>query len=493
MADQTELRMNLAAVKRTDPYAVEIVETSAHVAFYTFNYEDNEWEKTDVEGAFFVYRRTAEPFHSIFINNRLNTESLVEPITADLELQAQPPFLLYRNERSRIRGFWFYNKEELERVAALVNGLVKTAQKRTQNHQPPQPLTNLFANSANNKLNANGGQGAERTGGAGNIFSMLSKAQNDFDNSQNPGKLLQQPTQPPRPGDGGSMLAQLLPKMNMNGKGPAGKEAVTSQSVMNFFASAKPTIPTPPQPQAPVIVHHQQPVPIQVLHSNGNVPGGASPAPPILQRLISNPVTTVEQIEMQQRAVTPQQAPKEEPGRQQPVTKENGFNWKSKGGGSKANNKDGGEAEWPALGMNKVNKSASSSAVSGEEKAPVLNGRAGTGGKTPNHKESVVKPALMTPTMFKKTAESKGEPTNPSLVPTGARREATGVSGSSSSIKETTVVKGSSAAVDLAIKPEPLTQSQMLQALTYLMKTDADFMKKLHEAYVKSFAEMMAP
>lgn len=95
--------MNLAAIKKVDPYAKDIVDTSSHVAFYIFDSEQNEWEKTDVEGAFFIYSRNAQPFHSIFINNRLNTTSFVEPITPHLELQAQAPFLLYRNERSRIK------------------------------------------------------------------------------------------------------------------------------------------------------------------------------------------------------------------------------------------------------------------------------------------------------------------------------------------------------------------------------------------------------
>uniref|UniRef100_A0A1B0BI92 mRNA-decapping enzyme C-terminal domain-containing protein n=1 Tax=Glossina palpalis gambiensis TaxID=67801 RepID=A0A1B0BI92_9MUSC len=119
MADKSKTRMNLAAIKKVDPYAKDIVDTSSHVAFYIFNSEQNEWEKTDVEGAFFIYSRNAQPFHSIFINNRLNTTSFVEPITNHLELQAQAPFLLYRNERSRIRGFWFYNSLECERIILL--------------------------------------------------------------------------------------------------------------------------------------------------------------------------------------------------------------------------------------------------------------------------------------------------------------------------------------------------------------------------------------
>lgn len=159
MADESITRMNLSAIKKIDPYAKEIVDSSSHVAFYTFNSEQNEWEKTDVEGAFFIYHRNAEPFHSIFINNRLNTTSFVEPITGSLELQSQPPFLLYRNERSRIRGFWFYNSEECDRISTLVNNLLLNKDSDGQHSAQSQD------NSKSGKLS---------------IFNMLSQAQKEY-------------------------------------------------------------------------------------------------------------------------------------------------------------------------------------------------------------------------------------------------------------------------------------------------------------------------
>lgn len=69
-ADVSELRMNVAALKRVDPYVKDILETATHVALYTFNGENNEWEKTDIEGALFVYSRIGEPYNSILIMNR---------------------------------------------------------------------------------------------------------------------------------------------------------------------------------------------------------------------------------------------------------------------------------------------------------------------------------------------------------------------------------------------------------------------------------------
>lgn len=42
------------------------------------------------------------------------------------------------------------------------------------------------------------------------------------------------------------------------------------------------------------------------------------------------------------------------------------------------------------------------------------------------------------------------------------------------------------------LKPEPLTKNQLMQALNYLIETDDDFMRKLHEAYLKSFNSMVS-
>lgn len=316
MADKTELRMNLAAIKRVDPYAKDIIDSSAHVAFYTFNADETEWEKTDVEGAFFVYSRNAEPYHSIFINNRLNTNSLVEPITAHIELQSQPPFLLYRNERSRIRGFWFYDRSECDRIGELVERIVKDCDSTAA---PPPSAGQNKGGSIAPAPAATTAPSTAAVGSGGppkpsidmsrysssnvDIFSMLSKAQQDFN------KSLSTPSGPA----GKNAIAQNAPAqlgpaqlLNMsaahvisNGGGSGGGGAGgpnpsdnkqtpravpiavppktvadgTSQSVMNFFAAAKPA----------------------------NKPK----EPPFLQRMLSAPVQiTCDQIEKQQR-VTP--------------------------------------------------------------------------------------------------------------------------------------------------------------------------------------------
>lgn len=78
MTDLTGLRMNVAALKRVDPYVKDILETATHVALYTFNAVNNEWEKTDIAGALFVYSRNGEPYNSVLIMNRRTVYALAQ-------------------------------------------------------------------------------------------------------------------------------------------------------------------------------------------------------------------------------------------------------------------------------------------------------------------------------------------------------------------------------------------------------------------------------
>lgn len=299
MAEQSELRMNLAAIKRVDPYAKAIIDSSAHVAFYTFNADDTEWEKTDVEGAFFIYSRTAEPLYSIFINNRLNTNSLVEPIAGQLELQSQPPFLLYRNERSRIRGFWFYNKTECDRIGELVEKLIKTGGHQNgvvvvpkakqpinqpQQQQAQNSVKPLQISSKNSLLQSNNDQSGGGAPPSGvDIFTMLSKAQEDFNNAQSPSASKNPPVRNPR---GPTTAPQTIPNQQQQ-SAPQAPPPVdgTSLSVMNFFAAA--------------------------------VPATAKEVP-FFQRMLSQPMS-VDQLEKQQknnRSETPQH---QKPDQKQPT------------------------------------------------------------------------------------------------------------------------------------------------------------------------------
>ncbi|XP_059965781.1 mRNA-decapping enzyme 1A isoform X3 [Mesoplodon densirostris] len=124
--------MSLAALKQHDPYITSIADLTGQVALYTFCPKANQWEKTDIEGTLFVYRRSASPYHGFTIVNRLNMHNLVEPVNKDLEFQLHEPFLLYRNASLSIYSIWFYDKNDCHRIAKLMADVVEQETRRSQ-------------------------------------------------------------------------------------------------------------------------------------------------------------------------------------------------------------------------------------------------------------------------------------------------------------------------------------------------------------------------
>nr|CAG4645564.1 EOG090X07B6 [Lynceus sp. MCZ IZ 141354] len=125
MSDAAVNKINLKAVKLIDSCAVEIEEPSTQVAVYKFNSTCNDWVKTDFEGTLLLYRRSEKPFYGFVVLNRLRKESLVEVINPQLDIQAHPPFLLYRNQQTSILGIWFYDETDCLRVADKLSQLIR--------------------------------------------------------------------------------------------------------------------------------------------------------------------------------------------------------------------------------------------------------------------------------------------------------------------------------------------------------------------------------
>lgn len=148
---------------------------------------------------------------------RLNTNNLVEPVTPGLDLQLQEPFLLYRNSKYDIYGIWFYDKEECIRIANVMSKLVQDSEdNRKSLEQSPRKVKKNYGLPGNSV----------------DIFSMLSKAQENFNtNKEIKKKVIKESSSPlDNPAMENIPSGPLLT--------PLGPD-VTSQSVMDFFAKAK--------------------------------------------------------------------------------------------------------------------------------------------------------------------------------------------------------------------------------------------------------------
>lgn len=362
-----------------------------------------------------IYRRSGPPNHSLLVMNRLNTDNLIEPVTTGLELQLQEPFLLYRNAHRRIFGLWFYDRDECARIAAKIESLVRESEPDSDpkpHHPPPQ-----------------------KTEATVDIFTMLSKAQNDYNS-----KSKSTPLQTPRAPD------------------------IASQSVMDFFAKAGGTA----QP------------------SNTNLFGVSCPpiadeGPMLLQRLMSNPVHSVEHIEKQQRSVTPKGDPPSQK-KQDSKRKNKPDTPKTQSQKTVSKPNTNGQTLENELNFMSISTPKPSSpptifpkqlrqrpqAVEPPEES--ISDTRPLSAPLSAVQETPQKPALMPPTMFTSSA-AKTNSERPILD---------------------TVITPIKPSPTVDVRPEPLTRNQLLQALNYLIKNDAEFMTKLHEAYVKSFSELVS-
>lgn len=246
------------------------------------------------------------------------------------------------------------------------------------------------------------------------IFSMLTKAQEDFNRTPYKGETQPQFSSTPRAPD------------------------VTSQSVMDFFAKAISKTTKTPNVVNPVESEN------------------------LLQRLMSNPEHSVEHIEKQQRSITPQEqvlmrkkSISLSDRRSVPINltnvdkkPENGFNFI----GSPQQQNITGSSPLSTFFMQQTPGGA-------------VEDREQSGASPLAHLlETPQKPTLLPPIMFTSTSpKEKGD----------------------TSINQGNITQNK-------LKDfEPLTKNQMIQAFSYLLKNDPDFVTKLHEAYVKSITEMV--
>ncbi|RYR53282.1 hypothetical protein Ahy_A06g028295 isoform A [Arachis hypogaea] len=128
--------LNLTVLQRIDPFIAEILFTAAHVSFYEFNIETNQWSRKDVEGSLFVVKRNVQPQFQFIVMNRRNTDNLVENLL-DFEYELKKPYLLYRNAAQEVNGIWFYNEDECEEVANLFNRILSEYSKIPPNAVMP--------------------------------------------------------------------------------------------------------------------------------------------------------------------------------------------------------------------------------------------------------------------------------------------------------------------------------------------------------------------
>lgn len=236
--------MNKAALQRIDPYIKTIIDSSSQVALY--KYKEDEWKRTDISGTLFVYERNSKPFYGFLILNRASPDNWVQPITDGIEIQIQPPFILYKRQDSEINGIWFYEEEGCHEIGETLKKYIAVSEQQSNQQQQ------------------SGGPG-DRQPGKMDLSSLLNKASNKAKSQE---KQLNQKadinlrTTKDSPSSGGEKFLKMFasatnPTSNGNSTAVGSVEvpeipvvsAPAASSVVEFFAQASQQQQGPPPPQ----------------------------------------------------------------------------------------------------------------------------------------------------------------------------------------------------------------------------------------------------
>ncbi|KAJ1721784.1 hypothetical protein LPJ53_003737 [Coemansia erecta] len=110
-----KLAANLQVLRRYDEQIEAIVDTTSHVVLYQFQEATQSWANKSVEGALFIYKRSAAPYYGFTILNRVGLENYTELLDADMSFQTSGQIVIYTSKNSGgIVGVWIY--EDLDRV-----------------------------------------------------------------------------------------------------------------------------------------------------------------------------------------------------------------------------------------------------------------------------------------------------------------------------------------------------------------------------------------
>lgn len=139
--------VNLAVLKRIDPEVQEVIANASHVCLYHMPVNTQAWARKNVEGSLFLLKRRTEPRFQMLVMNKLSTDNYIETIHGGLELEINPPYLMYTHGNDEIHGIWFYEVGDLETVGQFLKRIVNQLPK-PDGYKPDAPEDQEPASSA---------------------------------------------------------------------------------------------------------------------------------------------------------------------------------------------------------------------------------------------------------------------------------------------------------------------------------------------------------
>ena len=121
-------KVNLRVLQRIDRNVFEVAKTATKIALYEYNNtKQTPRTKKNVEGSFFITKRSDTPSFKVTVLNRSSTAILEVPITASFQLQVKRPYLMFRDNPASndIHGILFHDGKETDEIASYLEQVVK--------------------------------------------------------------------------------------------------------------------------------------------------------------------------------------------------------------------------------------------------------------------------------------------------------------------------------------------------------------------------------
>ncbi|KAF8373573.1 dcap-1, partial [Pristionchus pacificus] len=152
-ADPINEAKNLMIIQRIDICAEAILDKATHTALYKFNTSARAWEKTEIDGAMFIYKRADHPIYSLMIANRQSPEDLIEPILPKIKVKMDKPYLFFCKVDGSIQGLWFFDTHDLERIYNLITKIIFELRQEARITPPPKAVMDNTSTGSNGFLN----------------------------------------------------------------------------------------------------------------------------------------------------------------------------------------------------------------------------------------------------------------------------------------------------------------------------------------------------
>jgi len=144
--EQARFKGMLESLQQQDPEINHIVVYSKFVVAYLLQQDGPNpgWRKANIEGPVYLVRRRSAPWYQLLVKNQLHTNDLLDNLHPDWELDCQKNYVFYKVEdpSKRIRGLWFHDDAERQRIEATLEKTleeIRTAPNEPQTEPMPAP------------------------------------------------------------------------------------------------------------------------------------------------------------------------------------------------------------------------------------------------------------------------------------------------------------------------------------------------------------------